>query len=100
MTETTPLRFYLPAGGLLLLVMVPFMTKAADEHFSPTDILSWHPHSFEGETRYELVDVDGRTAIHAVCDEATPGTVRSASCQIEIQRGRKMFIQRPRAYYC
>jgi len=39
--------------------------------YTPEDIINWEPHSFTGETRYELVEVDGRAAIHAVCDDAT-----------------------------
>ncbi|MCK8515616.1 DUF3047 domain-containing protein [Methylonatrum kenyense] len=54
---------------LLCLLMAPL---AMALEFSPQDIMrQWDRHSFEGETRYELVDLDGRTAIHAVCDQAS-----------------------------
>lgn len=39
--------------------------------FTAADIIEWDRHSFEGETRYELVEIDGREAVRAVCDEAT-----------------------------
>jgi len=65
MTEHTPIRL------CLLLSLVPFLATAAETAFSPTDMIAWDPHSFEGETHYEVVEVDNRMAIHAVCEEAT-----------------------------
>ncbi len=40
--------------------------------FTPGDILSqWDRHSFQGDTRYQRVEVDGQAALHAVCNDAT-----------------------------
>lgn len=42
--------------------------------FRPADLIQWQPHSFSGETRYRLTEVDGRSAVHAQCrDEAASG---------------------------
>lgn len=35
--------------------------------FSPSQMAQWETHSFSGETRYRLVSVDGRDAVHARC---------------------------------
>ncbi|MFV8833418.1 DUF3047 domain-containing protein [Aquisalimonas sp.] len=45
--------------------------SADERRFTPSDILEWDRHSFEGDTTYELVEVDGRQAIHARCTDAT-----------------------------
>lgn len=61
-----------PAIGLVLAVVLAKTAVAADEVvFTPSDIIDWDGHSFEGETTYELVEVDGREAIHARCTDAT-----------------------------
>lgn len=39
--------------------------------FPPAAIMDWEAHSFEGQTRYTLTEVDGREAIHAQCESAT-----------------------------
>ncbi|MDX1587873.1 MAG: DUF3047 domain-containing protein [Oleiphilaceae bacterium] len=39
--------------------------------FTAEDIAGWESHSFEGETRYDLVEVDGREAVHARCRDAS-----------------------------
>ena len=57
-------------AGILALVTAT-ASGAGDIVFTPSDILEWDPHSFEGETRYELVEVDGREAIHAQCTDGT-----------------------------
>ncbi|MFN2288167.1 MAG: DUF3047 domain-containing protein [Chromatocurvus sp.] len=36
--------------------------------FTPADIIRWDAHAFGDDTRYERVTVDGRDAIHAVCE--------------------------------
>lgn len=41
--------------------------------FEPTDIAEWSAHSFEGETQYALVEIDGRQAVHARCDDSSSG---------------------------
>lgn len=54
-----------------LLVFLAAQSAMALE-FTAEDILQqWDRHSFQGETRYTLVEVDGWSAIHAVCDQAT-----------------------------
>ncbi len=53
---------------LLLAVALP----AAAVEFTPEEILAdWDRHSFEGETRYDLVNVDEQAAIHAICNDGT-----------------------------
>ena len=39
--------------------------------FTPEDIIEWERHSFSGDTHYELVEVDGRSAVHAICTDGT-----------------------------
>lgn len=43
----------------------------AEQVFTPEDIAAWESHSFEGETRYSLVEVDGRQAVHASCSDTS-----------------------------
>lgn len=56
--------------AVILCLGLPFAV-AGDRVFTPSDIAEWDAHSFEGETRYELVEIDDREAIHAVCEEGT-----------------------------
>jgi len=53
------------------LLLASFALPAAEQQFSADDILDWEPHSFAGETRYERVEIDDRTAIHAICEGGT-----------------------------
>lgn len=55
----------------ILIAAAPLTAAAAGMTFKPSDIIDWPPHSFEGNTRYELTEVDDREAIHAVCNDAT-----------------------------
>jgi len=55
----------------LLLLMLPAASLAAERVFSPEDILQWNHHSFTGNTRYTLVELDGEPAIHAICEAGT-----------------------------
>ncbi|MDN3519636.1 DUF3047 domain-containing protein [Aquisalimonas lutea] len=57
----------LGAAGLLLPPALP----AEPVVYTPEDIIDWEGHSFSGETRYELVEVDGRQAVHARCTDAS-----------------------------
>ena len=56
---------------LIALALLAPWPASAERLFKPADIIQWESHSFEGETRYQLVEVDGREAVHAVCDEGT-----------------------------
>lgn len=56
-------------GGVGLLL--PLALSAESVVYTPEDIIEWERHSFSGETRYELVEVDGRQAVHARCTEAS-----------------------------
>lgn len=56
-------------GGVGLLL--PLALPAESVVYTPEDIIEWERHSFSGETRYELVEVDGRQAVHARCTEAS-----------------------------
>ena len=64
-----PLR--IPGWTRLVLVLLsagPFLhAQDAARVFQPADILQWEAHSFSGETRYRLVEIDGRSAVHARC---------------------------------
>ncbi|MFW5816707.1 MAG: DUF3047 domain-containing protein [Wenzhouxiangella sp.] len=41
--------------------------------FAPGEIVEWERESFSGQTEYTLVEVDGRPALHAQCDDAASG---------------------------
>ncbi len=60
-------------AGLVAMVSVsvPLYGSAAARIFTPADIMEWEAYSFTGETRYQLTEMDGRPAVHAVCDEAS-----------------------------
>ncbi|SEO79165.1 DUF3047 domain-containing protein [Aquisalimonas asiatica] len=62
------IRPAIPAALGLLLTMT---VLGAERVFTPADIIDWKRHSFEGETTYELVEIDGREAIHARCTDGT-----------------------------
>lgn len=52
--------------------LLPAAAQAgAGLEFTPGDIIGWEAHSFEGETRYDLVEISGREAIHASCTDNT-----------------------------
>lgn len=44
-----------------------------DLHFEPAAMLKWETEEFSGYTDYSLVDIDGRQALHAQCDDAASG---------------------------
>jgi len=56
---------------LFTVGMILGAAAQAERVFTPADIMGWDSHSFAGTTEYELTEVDGRAAIHAVCDEGT-----------------------------
>jgi hypothetical protein len=58
------------AALALILAAAP---AAAELSFTPDAIAGWAPHSFKGDTAYALDEVDGRAAIHAVCDDSASG---------------------------
>ncbi|MCP1676499.1 hypothetical protein J2T57_003660 [Natronocella acetinitrilica] len=43
----------------------------AERVFKPADIIEWDNHAFKGETRYSLVEIDDREAVHAQCTDDT-----------------------------
>lgn len=45
--------------------------SAEEVVYTPEEIIEWESHSFSGETRYELVEVDGRSAVHAQCTDGS-----------------------------
>lgn len=59
------------AVSALLLAVLSLQAAGEDIVFTPEDIIAWEPHSFSGETRYELVEIDGRSAVHAICEGGT-----------------------------
>ena len=52
-------------------VLTATASVAGEIVYTPSEIIEWEPHSFEGQTRYEVVEVDGRQAIHAQCTDGT-----------------------------
>lgn len=56
-------------SNLLVFFLLLPLPVAADEAlvFEPAAIMDWSTKAFAGETRYELVTVDGREAVHAQC---------------------------------
>ncbi len=63
-------RHRLMAAAVGLTLLAP-SALTETRVFTPEDIIEWERHSFEGETRYELVEVDGRSAVHAICEGGT-----------------------------
>lgn len=61
----------LSASMTAVVLAAATLAAAADMEFSPGDIIDWPRHSFAGETGYALIEVDGREAVHAICDDAT-----------------------------
>lgn len=56
--------------GLALLASAS-LALGQQQTFTPADIAEWEPHSFAGETRYELTSHAGRPAVHATCSDAS-----------------------------
>jgi len=69
----------------LLSVTLFSVTSQATEtiRFAPEDILGWEKEKFEGETRYELTEVDGESALHAICDNSASGLYLEQSIDLE-----------------
>lgn len=67
----------IPRRQGLLAVLVALWLPAAGAGdalvFTPQTMLEWQQEVFSGETRYRLVEVDGRNALHASCDNAASG---------------------------
>ncbi|WP_242458039.1 DUF3047 domain-containing protein [Halomonas sp. YLGW01] len=67
MNDVTPMR----AGGLglllasLALTLVSSPLAAAETAFSPEEMAAWPTRSFEGETDYRLVELDGERVLKA-----------------------------------
>jgi len=64
-------RLVLITGLLSVAVstlFLPLHGHAEARVFTPEHIMQWEAHSFTGETRYQLTEIDGRAAVHAVCD--------------------------------
>lgn len=60
----------LVAGGLALAAAAGAWSHPTVE-FSPEEVIEWERQSFSGDTPYSLVEVDGRQAVHALCENAT-----------------------------
>lgn len=58
---------------LFAVSALPLSPAAAEgaRVFTPADINQWEAHSFTGETRYELTEIDGRQAVHALCTDGS-----------------------------
>ncbi len=56
--------------GLALLACAG-LAFSQQQTFTPADIAGWEPHSFSGETHYELTTLNGQPAVHATCDNAS-----------------------------
>ena len=57
--------------GGALAALAAIAGAAPGMTFAPGAILDWESHSFEGQTRYELVGTDQGEAIHARCEGAS-----------------------------
>ncbi len=65
--------FRLSAVLAVPAMVLPLSLAVADNSptFTPADIIQWETHAFTGETRYQLTEVDGRQAVHAVCTDGS-----------------------------
>ena len=52
---------------------MPLSAKASGIEFTPSDMIGWSVENFAGLTDYEVVQVDGREALHAQCQDAGSG---------------------------
>ena len=59
-----PMLAAVASSGLLAAVM-PSAALAADNIFTPAEILAWGEKTFEGQTAYRVVERDGRPALEA-----------------------------------
>lgn len=60
------------ARGLLVALLLTALGAgpAAATIFTPAEIVTWSERSFQGHTRYRLVEVDGEAAVHARCQRS------------------------------
>ncbi|WP_018861533.1 MULTISPECIES: DUF3047 domain-containing protein [unclassified Thioalkalivibrio] len=65
------------------LVWFPGLALASEPIFSPADILNWETRAFEGETQYKSVEIDGRHAVHASCDNSASGLYLKKTIDLE-----------------
>jgi hypothetical protein len=70
MTDSNPAQhtnILLTTLAALLGVSLSSTATAQGIVFSPLDILGWTTERFKGPVKYEIVQVDGQNAVHAVC---------------------------------
>ncbi|WP_019624133.1 DUF3047 domain-containing protein [Thioalkalivibrio thiocyanoxidans] len=67
----------------VILACPPGLALASEPRFTPTDILNWEKEVFEGETQYEPVEIDGREALHARCDNSASGLYLKKTIDLE-----------------
>ena len=63
----------------LLAAWFPMIALGADvvvSEFQNNSLAGWDTHEFEGETRYTLVENDGRTVLQAVSNQAASGLIK------------------------
>lgn len=67
------LKLCKPATVAIMVLTLPVLLHADNNAriFTPADIIEWERHSFTGETRYRLTEIDGQAAVHALCTEAS-----------------------------
>lgn len=70
---------------ILLATALLSLTAIAEEavRFTPEDIQRWNKERFNGETRYELTEVDGESALHAICDNSASGLFLERTIDLE-----------------
>lgn len=63
---------WIQRGLLAVYTVLAFVpsAQAAERVFTPSEIVDWEVKSFVGRTDYELVQKDGRAAVHANCTDA------------------------------
>lgn len=59
------------AGFLVLAAVASAATDPSSAVFPPDEIVEWEERSFSGATPYRLVEVNGREAVHARCEDGT-----------------------------
>lgn len=66
-----PLGWGVVLASFAVAMVSPAHAGDVEKVFTPADIIQWEAHSFTGETRYQLAEVDGRQAVHARCTDGS-----------------------------
>ena len=61
---------------LTLFALLPLLAQAAPARFTPDDQARWEEKSFNGQTRYQLVTLDGERVLQAQVNDGASGKFR------------------------